>query len=129
MAEQLQQVKTVSDDGVASQTTRTVTEDRAKEPQSRLAARVIWFIAGVINTLLVLRFVFVLLGANAGNGFVNFIYSVSHPFAAPFFGIFGYSTHYGVSRFESSTIVAILVYTLVAWGLTRLVTIRQPERA
>jgi hypothetical protein len=75
--------------------------------------------------LLAFRFVLVLLGANPGSGFVDFIYTVSRPFAAPFFGIFGYQLDYGHSRVELSTLVAIAVYALVAYGIARLLTIRQ----
>jgi hypothetical protein len=128
MTEQFQQVRHIDDNGAATQTTRAVSDDTVTEQGSAsIAARVVWYIAGVIITLLALRFVFVLLGANPNNGFVDFIYSVSYPFAAPFFGMFGYSTHYGVSRFEASTLVAIAIYALIAWGIARLITIRQPQ--
>jgi uncharacterized protein YggT (Ycf19 family) len=93
-----------------------------------LVARIIWYIAGVLLILLAFRFVLALLGANASNGFANFIYSVSHPFVAPFFGLFGYNMQYGVSRFEIYTLVAMAVYAVVAWGLARLATIEQPHR-
>jgi len=93
-----------------------------------LAARVIWYIAGVLLILLAFRFILALLGANPGNGFANFIYSASHPFVAPFFSLFGYNLRYGVSRFEIYTLVAMAVYAVVAWGLARLVTIEQPRR-
>lgn len=131
MAQRIEQEKTTSPDGMTTQTTRSVTDNGAQtvnEPESFVAARVIWYVAGVIIVLLALRFVFALLGANKGNGFVDFIYSVSHPFAAPFFGIFNYQTEYGVSKFELSTLVAIAVYALIAWGLARLVTIRHPQQ-
>lgn len=127
MAERKEQVRHVDDEGQVTRTTTTVTDDGAVQSPSTIMARVVWYIAGVIITLLALRFIFVLLGANQGNGFVHFIYSLSYPFAVPFFGIFGYSIHYGVSRFELSTLVAIAIYALVAWGLARLVTIRQAE--
>ncbi len=136
MAERIQQVERVNSDGSgASRTTRVVDDGPdmvATEPvvvsRSNLAARVIWFIAGVILTLLAFRFVLVLLGANPANGFANFIYTVSHPFAAPFFGLFGYNLHYGVSRLELSTLVAMLVYAIVAYGLARLFTITSRDR-
>ncbi|HVX23912.1 MAG TPA: hypothetical protein VG992_01025 [Candidatus Saccharimonadales bacterium] len=93
------------------------------EAPGTLAARVIWYIAGVLLVLLALRFVLALLGANPANGFANFIYSVSHPFVAPFFSLFSYNLRYGVSRFEIYTLVAMAVYALIAWGLARLVTL------
>ena len=97
------------------------------EPGSNIAARVIWYIAGVLLTLLAFRFVLALLGANPSNSFANFIYDVSHPFVAPFFSLFGYNLQYGVSRFEIFTLVAMAVYAVLAWGLVRLVTITQPH--
>lgn len=128
MSEHIQQVRRINNDGAVAQTTRTVSDDTvAVQPETNTASRVVWYIAGVIIALLALRFVFVLLGANQHNGFVDFIYAVSYPFAAPFFGIFGYSLHYGVSRFESSTLVAIVIYALIAWGIAKLITIRQPR--
>lgn len=96
---------------------------------SVIASRLVWFIAGVLLVLLAFRFVFILAGANAGSGFVNFIYSVSHPFASPFFGIFSYSQNLGVAKFELSTLVAMAVYALVAYGIARLLTIRHPNQA
>ena len=89
--------------------------------------RVIWYLAGVILVLLALRFVLLLLGANDTNGFVSFIYTVSGLFAAPFYGIFSYEPSYGKSVFEVSTLVAMAVYALVAWGIAKLATLARPH--
>lgn len=89
--------------------------------------RVVWYIAGFIIALLVLRIVLLLLGANESNQFVSFIYSLSSLFAAPFFGIFSYQPSYGISTLEVSSIVAIAIYALVAWGLAKLVTLTRPS--
>ncbi len=87
-------------------------------------SRIIWFAAGVIEAILALRFIFALLGANPANAFANFIYTISHPFVAPFFGLFRYNGYtYGFSRFEVFTLVAMLFYALIAWGLSYLATI------
>jgi|SRR5579871_3452935 len=89
-------------------------------------ANVIWFVFGVLMILLAFRFIFELLGADPNNAFANFIYVTSHPFVAPFFGLFHYSViQTGVSRFEVYTLVAMLVYGLIAWALASLVTINQ----
>lgn len=87
-----------------------------------ILARAIYFIFGVIISFIVLRMIFMMLAANQGNGFVDFIYSVSGIFVAPFFGIFGYAPSYGASVFEISSMVAIIIYALLAWGLIYLVT-------
>ena len=87
----------------------------------RIISQIIWLVAGIILLLLGFRFVLSLLGANTSNGFANFIYTTSHPFAAPFFGLFHYnSINYGVSRFEVYTLVAMAVYAAVAWVLAYL---------
>lgn len=86
------------------------------------AARAIYFVFGVIIGFIVLRMGLLLLAANQSNAFVDFIYSVSALFVAPFFGIFAYTPVYGASVFEISSLVAILVYVLLCWGLVALVT-------
>jgi hypothetical protein len=114
----------------AATNTRQVNQVTRVSPSgTTVAARVIWFICGVIEVLLGFRFVLALLGANPANSFANFIYSASHPFVAPFFSLFGYKLHYGVSRFEIETLVAMLVYAIIAWGLVKLVTIGRPRGA
>jgi len=104
---------------------RTVVHDEDYEDSTNLAARVIWYVAGILLVLLAFRFVLALLGANPNNGFANFIYSASHPFVAPFFSLFGYNLRYGISRFETYTLVAMAVYAVIAWGLARLATLNQ----
>ena len=111
----------------------TVVEDQAADDASvrpvdehprDVLTRVIWFVIGVIIILLAFRFLLSLLGANKTNGFANFIYSVSHPFVAPFFSLFNYSNiQYGVSRFEVYTLVAIAVYAVLGWVLGALVNL------
>lgn len=122
MAERVERVtRTTDTEPVATRETTAV------EPSGpTLAARVIWYIAGVLLVLLAFRFVLALLGANPNNAFADFIYTVSHPFVAPFFSLFGYQLQYGVSRFETYTLVAMAVYAIIAWGLVRLVTIGRP---
>lgn len=90
---------------------------------SNLAERIIWLLAGILIALLAIRFVFALLGANQANGFASFIYSVTHAFVSPFFGLFSYSFRAGVAHFQAYTLVAIVIYALVAYGLGRLVSI------
>ena len=88
-----------------------------------MAARILWYIVGFIVILLAMRIVLQLLGANQGNGFVDFIYGLSGVFAAPFFGMFSYQPAYGVSTLEIGTVVGILVYLVVGWGIAKLLTL------
>ena len=91
-----------------------------------MAQRVIWFVVGVINVLLAIRFTLLLLGANRTAGFVDFIYSITSVFVAPFVGIFGEPT-YGRFMFDWSSLLAIVVYSLIAWGIVRLITLSRPQ--
>ena len=92
-----------------------------------IAQRVVWFIVGLINIIIALRFVFLLLGANQGVSFTDFIYSLSAPFVAPFIGIFGQPT-YGQSVFEVCSLLAMVIYTLIGWGIVKLITISHPNQ-
>jgi uncharacterized protein YggT (Ycf19 family) len=108
------------------QTTRVVRDpDVEGVDQGRsIISQLVWFVAGIILLLLAFRFIFALLGANPSNGIANFIYSTSHPFVAPFFGLFSYNNYQlGATRFEIYTLVAMLVYAAIAWGLSALVNI------
>lgn len=105
-----------------TRTTRDVPVSPRADYHMNVAARFISLIGSVIIGLLAIRFVLALLGANPANAFANFIYSVSHPFAAPFFNLFNYDQTLGRSRIELGTLVAIVVYALITGLLIRLVT-------
>lgn len=101
---------------------QTVT-NRDTAPASVLVRRIVWFVAGFIIAVLALRMLLLLLGAQEASAFVGFVYALSGVFAAPFYGIFSYQPAYGQSVFEISSLVAILVYALAAWGIAKLLTI------
>jgi YggT family protein len=105
------------------QTTEVAPVERGADHGMNVIARVIYLLGGILIGLLAIRFLLSLLGANRGNGFADFIYSVTHPFVSPFFGLFNYTEQFGRSRFEFETLIAILVYALVVAVLARLVTI------
>jgi len=84
------------------------------------AKQVNYFIFGVIETLLAMRFVLLLLGASEASPFVNLIYGLSRPFALPFQGIFGEPAFSG-SVIAWSALVGIIIYALVAYGIARLI--------
>ncbi|MDB5171083.1 MAG: Membrane protein involved in colicin uptake [Candidatus Saccharibacteria bacterium] len=130
MVERIEQVKQVSEDGRTARTSEVVDRpDANKAAGQTIVARVVWYIAGVLLTLLAFRFVLALLGANRSNAFADFIFGASHPFVAPFFSLFGYDMSYGASHVETYTLVAMAVYALVAYGIARLVTINRAARA
>lgn len=81
--------------------------------------QIVWYILGILEAVLAFRFVLKLLAANPGAGFSNFIYSVSYPFATPFLNVFRVTKIEG-SIFEWTTLLAMLVYWLVALGVIKL---------
>jgi len=100
------------------------TEVRA--PMEVVVSRVIMFVFGVIEVLIAIRFVLMLLGANAESGFTKLIYGLSGVFMAPFATIFS-TQQAGGAVFEWSALVAIAVYALVAWGLVALIRAVSPR--
>ena len=86
------------------------------------AAAVVWFVVGVVEIFIAARFLGKLFGASAQSAFVNFIYQVSGPMVAPFTGIFG-DTGSRTNTFETASLVAIVVYAVIGWGLVVLIRI------
>ncbi len=88
-------------------------------------ARVIYFVFGVLESLIAIRAILRLLGANPASGFANLIYRLTGPFVAPFKGLFAEpslgASGFGDPTLELSSIVAIIVYALLTYALVRLI--------
>lgn len=54
-----------------------------------MIAYLLYLIGGILELIVGLRFVFQLIGANASNSIVTWVYDASTPFVAPFSGILG----------------------------------------
>ena len=94
---------------------------KTRSSGNRAITGIISWIAGAINVVLAFRFGLLLFGANPEAEFVDFIYRLSAPFIAPFEAVFGVTETRADSVFEWSTLLAILVYAVIAWGLTSLI--------
>lgn len=81
--------------------------------------QIVWYLLGLLEVSLAFRFVLKLLGANAEAGFTSFIYGATHIFTAPFLSVFRMSKVSG-SIFEWTTLLAMLVYWLIAFGIIKL---------
>ena len=81
--------------------------------------QIVWYILGVVEALLALRFILMLLDGNASAGFSQFIYGLTNFLAAPFLPVFG-ATVIGNTAIEWSTLLAMAVYWLIAWAIVRL---------
>lgn len=133
-----EEVTTISKSSPAQviQTTKTVTPPsvQTEHPQKVYEKKktifrtyqVIWYILGIIEALLTFRILLKILGANMSSIFVGLVYLASDPLAIPFRGIFGVTSVPGGAYFEWSTIVAMIVYLLVAYALVQLMQLIKP---
>lgn len=85
-----------------------------------MVASVIYFIGGLIETVVGLRFLLRLIGANPANSIVQWVYDWSTPIVAPFSGIFGVDATVvnGVgtatsSVFDWTALIALIVIGLI----------------
>jgi hypothetical protein len=84
--------------------------------------QLIWFFTGILEALLGIRFVLKLLAANPEAGFAAFVYGTTEVFLAPFAGLTATPSAAG-AVLEIPTLIAMLVYALVGWGIVRLIWI------
>ena len=102
---------------------RIKTEVTTVRPAYSLRAeQAVWLVTGVVIVILSIRLVFKMLAASVQSGFVRFIYDMTQGLIAPFHGIFN-TTASGNFVFEPETLVAIVIYSLIGWGLVALVRI------
>ncbi|HEY8911226.1 MAG TPA: YggT family protein [Desulfosporosinus sp.] len=106
---------------------------RIKTGQGQLkATKIVYYILGILEVLFAFRLVFKLLGANPESPFVSFIYTLSQAFLAPFSGIFRSAVTKGIEAqavLEPTTIIAMIVYAVVAWGIVKLIDISKPTKS
>lgn len=131
---QKKEVTTVSAPEQVVKTTTQVTPGvKTEHPQKVYAKKkvifrayqIIWYILAVIEILLIFRVTLKALAANPNSGFTALIYAVTDPLALPFQGILRTSVTSG-SVFEWSTIIAAIVYGLIAVGLVQLFQFLRP---
>lgn len=87
--------------------------------------QIIWYILAVVEILLGFRMSLKALGANPSSGFTSTIYAISDLFALPFRGILPVSISNN-SVIEWSTLVAAIVYFVIAYGIIHLIHMLKP---
>ena len=100
-------------------TSRTSVASYSYAPYTNPTIAVIWWVVGLIDTLIAIRFLLKMFGANTTSAFVRFMYELTAPLVAPFHGIFNTASQ-GRSVLEPESIVAVIIYTLVGWGIVSL---------
>lgn len=112
-------------------TTTKSTSSRSEATSSQTVEYLIYFFFGALEVLLAFRLVLKLMGASMASGFVGLIYGLTGIFILPFEGIFRRGYTQGVettSILEPSTLVAIIVYAVLAWGIVKLTRIFSGEK-
>jgi hypothetical protein len=128
MAEILKETVTTQNEGPKAAVT---TESKRVATGSQTIEYVIYFLFGMLEILLAFRLVLKLMGASAVSGFVQFIYSLTGVFIIPFEGIFSKGFTQGLettSVLEPSTLVALIVYAVLGWGIVKLIRIFSGEK-
>jgi hypothetical protein len=84
----------------------------------RVLVRVIWAVVGIVNLLVLLDFVFRLIGAR-DEGFAHAVFSFGSTLASPFDGIFANVASVGGYALRWSDLVVVFLCTLAAFIVTR----------
>ena len=84
------------------------------------ATQLVWWLLGILEAFLALRFVLKLIAANPANPFAVFVYGFTSLFLFPFAGLTATPAAGGMVL-EISTLIAILVYGLIGWAVERLI--------
>lgn len=128
MAEIVKETVTTQNEGpreaVTTETKRVATNSQTVESLS-------YFLFGLLEILLAFRLVLKLMGASISSAFVGSIYGLTGIFILPFEGIFRRGYTQGIettSVLEPSTLVAIIVYAVLAWGVVKLIRILSGEQ-
>lgn len=106
---------------VATDRTQATTYDpyASRRSMSIKLVQAIYLVFGLIEAVLLIRFVLKALGANAEAGFAQFIYGMTGPLVAPFLGLFGTPQAASGATLELQTLIALVIYALVAWLLAK----------
>lgn len=117
--------ETINSDAVTSDDSSSVvvaTPIETEATNSQTTEYIVYLLLGALEILLTFRLVLKLMGASISSTFVGFIYGLTGLFILPFEGIFRRGFSQGIettSILEPSTLVAIIVYAILAWGIVK----------
>jgi len=128
MAEILEEAVTTQNTGPKATVT---TETKNVATGTQTIEYLTYFLFGALEIFLAFRLVLKLMGANITSAFVGAVYGITGLFILPFEGIFRRGFTQGIettSVFEPSTLVAIIVYAVLMWGIIKLLRIFSGEK-
>lgn len=102
----------------------TKVDTRLGETEANFSAlyQLIYLALGILEGILLIRFVFRMFGANPGSFFVRFVYDVSDFFMTPFYYIFP-TSRVQTGFIEWPVLVAVVAYGLLVWVVIRIIDI------
>ena len=96
-------------------------------PVGSRANQAVWLIVGIVDIILALDFVFRAAAAN-NTGFAHYTYRLGEKLSVPFDGIFNTSVVNGKSALRWADVLAIVIYSILAWIVTKAITIASTPR-
>jgi uncharacterized protein YggT (Ycf19 family) len=128
MAYEEERVTVRSEQPVTTGPAHTVEETHYRPSGMGMLERLIVFIFGLIQVLLLVRILLLLLAAREGNPIVAFIYDLSEIFVAPFRGILGADEiAAGAAELDVTAIVALVGWTILELIILGAVRIFRPR--
>ena len=106
---------------VSKSTQQVASVGEVAEARTNKKNQVIWYIVGIINALLILRLVFLVLGAKS-IGFASILYAITDPFVSLFRGVFPAPQVDG-AYFDTAAVLAIVIISLLGWGISSFINV------
>ena len=111
---------------MSSENRITEVQSVQREPERELriltfkATQLVWLLFGILETLIALRILLKLIGANPGSPIAVLIYGFTDLFLFPFAGL-TVTPAAGGMILEISSLFAMLIYALIAWAVERVI--------
>jgi YggT family protein len=99
---------------------RAITAANQNSTTARIV-NIVYFLFGVVEVLLTLRVVLHMIGANPANGFASLIDGLSYPFIFLFSTLVQNPSLGAPAVLEITTLIAMIVYGILAWLIGRMV--------
>ena len=110
----------MSDNRVSEVRTTQKEPERERRIFTFKATQLVWLLFGILEALIALRIGLKLIGANPASPIAGFIYGFTSLFLFPFEGLTATPSAGGMVL-EISSVIAMVVYALIAWALERIV--------
>jgi hypothetical protein len=110
----------MSDNRISEVQTTQKEPERERRIFTFKATQLVWLLFGILEALIALRIGLKLIGANPDSPIAVFIYGFTSLFLFPFTGLTGTPAAGGMVL-EISSVIAMVVYALIAWALERII--------